>query len=152
MGGIHFAGVALKTPGQLWGWLLNSERAGGGRKGVQSAKGRGWWQSVGKENEGRLHSVSSPVFPRPEGQSTALPSLSIAFFVKLWGNLLEPSAEYGKGDQTSTQLLAHRPDTRNHWERKERQQADLWATICYTQPPRPSARRQTDNPSTPLMN
>lgn len=35
VGGIHFTGVALKTPGQLWGWLLNSERAGRGRKGVQ---------------------------------------------------------------------------------------------------------------------
>lgn len=79
MGGILFAGVALKTPGQLWGWLLNSERAGRVRKGVQSAKGRGWGQPSGKENKGYLHSVSSSVFPRPEGQSTALPSLSIAF-------------------------------------------------------------------------
>lgn len=78
MGGIHFTGVALKTPGQLWGWLLNSEgQEGAGR--VCNSKREGMVMALGKENEWHLHSVSSPVFPRPEGQATALPSLSIAF-------------------------------------------------------------------------
>lgn len=96
--------------------LFNSEgagRQGGGGEGAGRGRGvgmrvsqaRGWWLNAGAV----LYAVSSPnTGSGPEGQSPALPS-SLPLFVKLWANLLEPSAGRGGKRNFSAQWPAHGP-------------------------------------------
>lgn len=75
--------------------------------------------------------------------------LSLLFFVKLWANLLEPSAEWGKRNQR----WVTGPQARSHWSREKGGNRQIYGQQSVPPPPQsPSARRQLDNPSTPLMN